>query len=381
TSNKMDKVPVVCDYGSGFSKVGFSGNEGPLAVFPTILGKLRHDTLLVGMEEKDWFLGNDAQKKRERLILQYPISRGDVTSWDNLEKIWHHSFYQVLNIPPEEYPLMMTEPPLNSTSTRERVCQILFETFGVPALSLVNQGVLSLYASGLTDGELSQHLGTTQRIPVFFAIIANVCMLNQDTAASSMWHLLSQQTTNAPHFHAFFLLCPVADREYIRDVKERCCYVTLDFDKQKVQANDPPSCPKELQLPDGQKISLGEGAFTCPEALFQTNLIGRSTLGIHMMAMQCITSCNPALWKMLFGHIILSGGTGSFSGLRLRLQRELIGLVSPTIEVKVATSPYAKYGAWVGGSILSSLSTFKDMWVTSSEYKDVGCSIISRRSF
>nr|XP_013006431.1 actin-2-like [Cavia porcellus] len=301
--------------------VGFTGVLG--SSFCRWEGSYSFQTLLVGMEEKDWFLGNDAQKKRERLILQYPISRGDVTSWDNLEKIWHHSFYQVLNIPPEEYPLMMTEPPLNSTSTRERVCQILFETFGVPALSLVNQGVLSLYASGLTD----------------------------------------------------------ADREYIRDVKERCCYVTLDFDKQKVQANDPPSCPKELQLPDGQKISLGEGAFTCPEALFQTNLIGRSTLGIHMMAMQCITSCNPALWKMLFGHIILSGGTGSFSGLRLRLQRELIGLVSPTIEVKVATSPYAKYGAWVGGSILSSLSTFKDMWVTSSEYKDVGCSIISRRSF
>lgn len=83
---------------------------------------------------------------------------------------------------------------------------------------------------------------------------------------------------SAPHFHAFFLLCPVADREYIRDVKERCCYVTLDFDKQKVQANDPPSCPKELQLPDGQKISLGEGAFTCPEALFQTNLIGEFTI-------------------------------------------------------------------------------------------------------
>ncbi|XP_063083771.1 uncharacterized protein LOC100717824 [Cavia porcellus] len=373
----MDKVPVVCDYGSGFSKVGFSGNEGPLAVFPTILGKLRHDTLLVGMEEKDWFLGNDAQKKRERLILQYPISRGDVTSWDNLEKIWHHSFYQVLNIPPEEYPLMMTEPPLNSTSTRERVCQILFETFGVPALSLVNQGVLSLYASGLTDGTtIESGEGMTYFVPITDGYPLNQSTFQLDVAGQDLtlylMGLLTEKGT---------LLVSTADREYIRDVKERCCYVTLDFDKQKVQANDPPSCPKELQLPDGQKISLGEGAFTCPEALFQTNLIGRSTMGIHMMAMQCITSCNPALWKMLFSHIILSGGTGSFSGLRLRLQRELIGLVSPTIEVKVATSPYAKYGAWVGGSILSSLSTFKDMWVTSSEYKDVGCSIISRRSF
>ncbi|XP_023566357.1 actin-85C-like [Octodon degus] len=312
-SHKMDRMPVICDYGSGLSKVGFAGNEAPVAVFPTILGKLRHDTMLKGMEEKDWFMGDDAQKKREEIILQYPISRGAIHSWNNLEKIWHHSFYQVLHIPPEEHPLMVTEPPLNSTSTRERACQILFETFNVPALSLINQGVLSLYGAGLTSGTtIESGDGMTYFVPIM-----DGCPLHQSTF----------QLDVAGQDLTLYLLQLLAERG---------------------------------------NLLVGTG---------------RNTLGIHMMASQCITSCNPFLWKTLFSNIILSGGTGSFSGLRLRLQRELAGLVSPAIDVKVSTSPYAQYGAWVGGSILASLSTFKDMWVTSREYKDVGGSIINRRSF
>ncbi|KAL4696494.1 hypothetical protein H8959_002192 [Pygathrix nigripes] len=107
----------------------------------------------------------------------------------------------------------------------------------------------------------------------------------------------------------------------------------------------------------------------------------RDTPGIHTMAIQSITSCSPDLQNVLFGHMLLSGGTGSCPGLRFRMQREISELVSPTVYVKVATCPYSIYGAWVGGSILCSLSTFKDMWVTGKEYKEMGPSIISRNSF
>ncbi|XP_010633999.1 actin-85C isoform X1 [Fukomys damarensis] len=328
----MDRVPIICDYGSGFSKMGFAGNEAPLAVFPTILGKLRHDTVLVGMEEEDWFTGDDAQENREKLILQYPISRGAVASWDNLEKIWHHSFYQVLRIAPEEHPLMVTEPPLNSASTKERVCQILFETFNVPALSLTNQGVLSLYASGQTSGTaIESGEGMTYFVPVSDGCPLHQSTFQLDVAGQDLTLYLLQLLAERGS-----LLVGTADREHIRNVKEKCCYVALDFDKEKVEDRDSSSRPQKFQLPDGQEISLGQGAFLCPEALFQNNLIGRSTPGIHMIAMQSITSCNPSLWKTLFSHIVLSGGTASCSGLLLRLQRELTRLVSPTIDVKMA---------------------------------------------
>nr|XP_021540958.1 actin, alpha skeletal muscle 2-like [Neomonachus schauinslandi] len=363
-------VPLVCDYGSGFSKVGFSGTEAPLATFPTILGKLRHDNPLVGMQEEDWFIGDEAQKKRGELNLQYPISRATITNWDSMEKIWHHSFYQALRIAPEQHPLMVTEPPLNTTSNKEKMSQILFETFNVPALYLANQGVLSLYASGQISGTtIESGEGMTYFVPIIDGCPLHQSTIQMDMAGQDLTLYLLQLLTDSGHS-----LVSTGDWEYIRHVKEKCCYVALDFDKEKLKA-DSPSYAQKYQLPDGQEITLGQEKFLCPEGLFQADIMGRNGLGIHMKAFQSVSSCNSALWKVLFGHIVLSGGTGSCSGLRFRMQREIAALVSPTINVKVSTCPSSIYSAWLGGSILCSLSTFKDMWVTSKEYKDIGSSI------
>ncbi|XP_019510277.1 PREDICTED: actin-like isoform X1 [Hipposideros armiger] len=369
-------MPLVCDYGSGFSKVGFSGMDAPVAMFPTILGKLRHDNPLVGLEEEDWFIGEEAQEGRAKLSLQSPISRATVTNWDSMEKIWHHSFYQLLHVAPEQHPLMLTEPPLNSISNKEKVSQILFETFNVPALYLANQGVLSLYASGLTTGTtIESGEGMTYFVPITDGCPLHQSTMKMDMAGQDITLYLLQLLSKRGHSFT-----GTGDREYIRDMKEKCCYVALDFDKEKIEAHSPSSTQK-YQLPDGREIDIGPESFFCPEVLFQTDLIGRHSLGIHMTAFRSISSCSPALWKSLFGHVVFSGGTGSCLGLRFRMQRELSTLVSPTIHVRVSTCPYSVYGAWAGGSILCSLSTFKDMWVTSKEYEDIGSAAISRRAF
>uniref|UniRef100_A0A452FEK9 Uncharacterized protein n=1 Tax=Capra hircus TaxID=9925 RepID=A0A452FEK9_CAPHI len=138
---------------------------------------------------------------------------------------------------------------------------------------------------------------------------------------------------NSTHSQTLFV-SSTADRECARDLKEKNCFVALDFEKEKAEASSP-SYPQKCQLPDGQEIDLGRERFFCPEALFQPDLIERNNLGIHIKAFECISSCNPALWKILFGHIILSGGTGTCSGLRSRLQKEASALVSPKINVKV----------------------------------------------
>ncbi|MBZ3889173.1 Actin, alpha cardiac muscle 2, partial [Sciurus carolinensis] len=390
---------VICDYGSGCSKAGFAGSEAPHAVFPTVLGKLRHDPLwlliaeggdrlprgltrccvfqsvLVGMEEEDWFIGEEAQNNRGMLNLQYPISRGTVTSWDNLEKIWHHSFYHVLHVAPEQHPLMVTEPPLSKISTKEKVSQILFETFGVPALYIANSGVLSLYSSGQTSGTtIESGEGMTYFVPIIDGCPLLQSTVQMDIAGQDLTSYLLQLLADSRN-----LLVSTADREFVRDMKEKCCYVALDFDLEKSKDSLLP-CQDRFLLPDGQEITLRQEHFLCPEVLFQPNLIGRNSLGMPMTVFRCISSCNPRHWKALFSHIILSGGTGSCTGLRSRLQREIDKLVCPAFNTQVYTSPYAKYGAWVGGSILCSLSTFKDMWVTNKEYKDMGSSAVSRRS-
>lgn len=370
-----DKPAIVIDSGSGLVKAGFAGDDNPKCIFQTVTGKpvLAQAAMGGAGGKRGTFVGPQALAKRGMLQLNYPVEHGVVKNWDDMEAIWAHTFDNELRVDPTDRGVLLTEAPRNPRANREKMAEIMFETFGIPALYVSIQAVLSLYSSGLTTGLVVESGdGVTHVVPIFEGYSLDHAIQRVNLAGRDVSQYLGSLLTE----HGA-VMTSSSEQELVRELKEKACYVSMDF------AGDMTKSEREFEqqfpMPDGRSITAGSERFRAPEVLFQPSFLGQDMGGLQHLMYKCVQACDLDLRRPLWNNIVLGGGNTMFKNFDDRLVKELGTLVTdPGAKLAIKDVPNRLHSVWHGGSIVAALDSFRERWATKEQYEEHGSAVMHR---
>lgn len=395
---------VVIDNGTGYTKMGYAGNNEPSFIVPSSIAtcKTAAGMAAKGIEDLDFYIGNEATNAAKSYELSNPVRHGQIDNWTHMEMYWEQAIFKYLRAEPEDHYFLLTEPPLNAPENREYLAEIFFETFNVPGLYIAVQAVLALAASWtkkavndrtLTGTVIDSGDGVTHVIPVAEGYVIGSCIKHIPIAGHDITgfvlQLLRERDERIP---------PSEVQEQAKRIKERYCYVCPDIAKEFAKYDAEPAkwFQKHTALdPISKKpysVDVGYERFLAPEIFFNPEILSSDFLTpLPVLVDETIQASPIDTRRGLYKNIVLSGGSTMFKDFGRRLQRDVKrfvdarhkltieqsqGRVKPQpIDVNVISHSMQRYAVWFGGSMLASLPEFFTACHTKAQYDELGPSI------
>lgn len=354
---------LVVDLGSRTIYAGLSSNLTPPHCFPSVVGHCKHPFIFPSIFGKSFLVGEFALSRRGIFNLKWPIQKGIVTNWEEMERIWRYMFYEKLKIDdPTQYAVVVTEPVLNPATCREKTAELLFETFGVKGFYIVVREVMSLFEAGKGTGiVLSLGSETIRAVPVIESYVIPVGVLNLDFGGERLTTFLVDLLEQRG-----YRTYTSVEKLIVQDIKEGMCAVSLDYEADRDgKVHD----THVYDLPPGIPIDLNREVSQVPEALFQPVLLGEAVPGVHELVSQSLLACDKSRQKELASSIVLRGGSSKFPNFKERLTKELTTLLPDFPGLTVHIPKDRARSSWLGAALLASIPEFEQRLITKEEYE------------
>ncbi|KAM8972723.1 actin-like protein 6B [Pelodytes ibericus] len=395
--NIADEVgALVFDIGSYSVRAGYAGEDCPKADFPTTLGVLSPDDSIPSELENDhklsrvYYIDSTClHVPRQLTEVTSPLKNGMIEDWDVFQAILDHTFHRHLKSDPALHPVLMSEAPWNARPKREKLTELMFEQYNIPAFFLCKTAVLTAFANGRSTGLVLDSGAThTTALPVHDGYVLQQGIVKSPLAGDFITMQCRElfQEMGLEVIPAYM----IASKEPVREGcppnwrrKDKlptvtkswqnymCNEVIQDFQASVLQVSDSPYDEQvaaqmptvHYEMPNGYNTDYGAERLRIPEGLFDPSnvkgLSGNTMLGVGHVVTSSIGMCDIDIRPGLYGSVIVTGGNTLLQGFNDRLNRELSQKTPPSMRLKLISSNSSierRFSSWIGGSILASLT-------------------------
>lgn len=369
----MENAPIVIDIGTSHTFAGYGAESEPDVTISTVLGKPIKSSLkpISPLSSTDFMIGANVYKNTSQYTPTLPIDNRVITDFDDFTAFINTLITTYLNTSPTTHPLLLTVSPYETNSSKETILQIIMETLRMPAFYPATPSQLDMHAANVSSGIVVDAGETgTSIMPIF----ENYSIPYHSGRLDVGGRQITEQLRNGLTQRGYSLKTGT-EREILRDMKSKICYISLD---PIGSAQDAPQ--QTFTTPDGTDIKLTSQCFMCPEILFKPSLCGCEQGGISQQISEVISKVDDDIRDLLAANIILAGGSSLFPGFKERIIKDLNELL-PEQSVNVIADPNRLLSTWIGGSILASVGTFQKLYISKEEYEEYGASLLPLKMY